>query len=104
MDGANRLQRVWHVTIPSIMPTIATMLILRCGNLLNVGFEKILLLYNSSIYETADVISSHVQRLGIEQGQYGYATAVGLLNSVVGTILLFLSNYLSKKYTDSSII
>lgn len=104
LDGANRLQRVWHVTIPSIMPTIVTMLILRCGNLLNVGFEKILLLYNPSIYETADVISSHVQRMGIEQAQYGYATAVGLFNSVVGTILLFLSNYLSKKYTESSII
>lgn len=86
------------------MPTIVTMLILRCGNLLNVGFEKILLLYNPSIYETADVISSHVQRMGIEQAQYGYATAVGLFNSVVGTILLFLSNYLSKKYTESSII
>ncbi len=104
LDGANRLQRVWHITIPAIMPTIVTMLILRCGTLLNVGFEKILLLYNSSIYEAADVISSHVQRLGIAQGQYGYATAVGLFNSVVGTVLLFLSNFISKKYTDTSIV
>lgn len=103
LDGANRLQRVWHITIPCIMPTIITMLILRCGSLLNVGFEKILLLYNPSIYSTADVISTHVQRLGIEQAQYGYATAVGLLNSVVGTILLFVSNHISKKYAETSI-
>ena len=104
LDGANRFQRVWHVTIPSIMPTIVTMLILKCGTLLNVGFEKILLLYNPSIYSTADVISSHVQRLGIGQAQYGYATAVGLFNSVVGTVLLFLSNHISRKYAETSIV
>lgn len=104
LDGASRLQRVLHVTIPCIMPTIVTMLILKCGTILGVGFEKILLLYNPSIYSTADVISSHVQRLGIEQAQYGYSTAVGLFNSVVGTILLFASNALSRKYTETSII
>lgn len=104
IDGAGRLKRVFHVTIPCIMPTIITMLILKCGTLLSVGFEKILLLYNPSIYSTADVISTHVQRLGIEQAQYGYSTAVGLFNSVVGTILLLLSNYISKKYADTSIV
>lgn len=104
IDGAGRFKRVWHITIPCIMPTIITMLILKCGNLLNVGFEKILLLYNPSIYSTADVISTHVNRLGLEQAQYGYSAAVGLFNSVVGTILLFLSNYLSKKYAETSII
>lgn len=104
IDGAGRLSRVLHVTIPCIMPTIVTMLILRCGTLLNVGFEKILLLYNPSIYSTADVISTHVQRLGIEQAQYGYSAAVGLFNSVVGTILLLASNYISKKYADTSIV
>ena len=76
LDGANRFQRVIHVTLPSIMPTIITMLILRVGSLLSVGFEKILLLYNPSTYSTADVISSHVQRMGIEKAQYGYSTAV----------------------------
>lgn len=86
------------------MPTIVTMLILKCGTLLNVGFEKILLLYNPSIYSTADVISTHVQRLGIEQAQYGYSAAVGLFNSVVGTLLLLLSNYFSKRYADTSIV
>lgn len=103
LDGANRFQRVIHVNIPAIMPTIVTMLILRCGSLLSVGFEKILLLYNPSIYSNADVISSHVQRMGIEKAQYGYSTAVGLFNSVVGTILLFLSNAISRKYADTSV-
>lgn len=104
IDGAGRFGRVWHVTIPCIMPTIVTMLILKCGTLLNVGFEKILLLYNPSIYSTADVISTHVQRLGIEQAQYGYSAAVGLFNSVVGTVLLLLANHFSKRYADTSII
>lgn len=104
IDGANRLARVLHVTVPCIMPTIATMLILKCGTLLSVGFEKILLLYNPSIYSTADVISTHVQRLGIEQAQYGYSAAVGLFNSVVNTILLLISNYVSKKYTETSVL
>lgn len=104
IDGANRLARVWHVTIPCIMPTIVTMLILKCGTLLSVGFEKILLLYNPSIYSTADVISTHVQRLGIEQAQYGYSTAVGLFNSVVNTILLLLSNYISRKFAETSVL
>ena len=99
-----RLRRVWSITIPCIMPTIVTMLILRCGSLLSVGFEKILLLYNPSIYSTADVISTHVQRLGIEKAQYGYSTAVGLFNSVINTVLLLTANYLSKKYTDTSVL
>ena len=104
IDGANRLRRVWSITIPCIMPTIVTMLILRCGSLLSVGFEKILLLYNPSIYSTADVISTHVQRLGIEKAQYGYSTAVGLFNSVINTVLLLAANYFSKKYTDTSVL
>jgi putative aldouronate transport system permease protein len=103
MDGANRLQRVWYITIPAIIPAIVTMLTLRVGMLFNVGFDKILLLYNPSIYETADVISTHVARMGIERMQYGYSAAAGLFNSVVGTILLFLSNHLSRKLTESSI-
>lgn len=103
LDGASRLQRVFHVTLPCIMPTIVTMLILKCGTILGVGFEKILLLYNPSIYVTADVISSHVQRLGVEQAQYGYSTAVGLFNSVISTILLILPNALSRKFAETSI-
>lgn len=97
IDGANRLQRVWHVTLPGILPTIVTMLVLRCGMLMSVGFDKILLLYNEGIYSTADVISTHVQRYGIEMGRYGYAAAVGLFNSAVCTIFLLVSNWISRK-------
>ncbi len=104
IDGAGRMKRAWHITIPGIMPTIITMLILKCGLLMTVGFDKILLLYNPSIYETADVISTNVQRMGLEKMQYGYSAAVGLFNSVVGTTLLLVSNGISKKYTDSSVL
>lgn len=103
IDGANRLQRVWHVTLPALVPVIMTMLILRLGMIMSVGFDKILLLYNPSIYETADVISTHVARMGIERMQYGYSAAVGLFNSVVGTFLLIVSNLLSRKYAETSI-
>ncbi len=104
IDGAGRLKRAWHITLPGIMPAIVTMLVLKCGMILQVGSDKILLLYSASIYETADVIATHVQRMGIEKMQYGYSAAVGLFNSVVGTILLILSNWASKKLTDNSIV
>lgn len=104
IDGAGRLKRCIHITIPSIMPTIVTMLVLRCGMIMSVGSDKILLLYNSSIFSTADVIATHVQRMGIEKMQYGYSSAVGLFNSVVGTALLIISNTLSKKLADTSIV
>lgn len=103
IDGANRLQRVWHITLPGIKPMVVTMLILKCGTLLTVGFDKILNLYNSSIYSTADVISTYVQRVGLNGGQYGYATAVGLFNSVVNLVLLLLANYVSSKYAEQSL-
>lgn len=104
IDGATRLKRIIHVTIPGIMPTIVTILILRCGMLMSVGFDKILLLYNPSIYVTSDVIATHVQRMGLLKQQYGYSAAVGLFNSVIGTALLLVANYLSKKHADNSII
>lgn len=103
IDGAGRLKRIIHVTIPGIMPVIVTMLILRAGLLMSVGFDKILLLYNPTIYSTADVISTHVQRLGIVNMQYGYSSAVGFFNSVVGTILLLTTNFISRKYTEQSV-
>jgi len=103
IDGANRLQRTWHITLPALRPTIVTMLILNIGSLLNVGSDKILLIYNPTIYSTADVISTHVARMGLQRMQYGYSAAVGLFNSIVGTILLIGSNYLSRKLADTSI-
>lgn len=104
IDGAGRLKRAWHVTLPGIIPVIITMLILRCGMIMTVGFDKILLLYNPSIYETADVISTNVQRMGLEKAQYGYSAAVGLFNSVVGTTLLLVSNAISRKYAQHSVL
>lgn len=103
IDGANRLQRVWHITLPGIKPMVVSMLILKCGMLMTVGFDKILNLYNPSIYSTADVISTYVQRIGLNGGEFGYSTAVGMFNSVVNTVLLLLTNHLSAKYADQSL-
>lgn len=103
IDGANRLQRVWHITLPGIKPMVVSMLILKCGMLMTVGFDKILNLYNPSIYSTADVISTYVQRVGINGGEFGYSTAVGLFNSVVNTALLLIANRMSAKYAEQSL-
>ncbi|MDR1904500.1 MAG: ABC transporter permease subunit [Treponema sp.] len=103
IDGCNRFGRIWHVTLPAILPTIVIMLILRLGNIMNVGFEKIILLYNPSTYETADVISSFVYRYGLLQGNYSYSTAVGLFNTVVNFGFLLIVNHVSKKITEISL-
>jgi putative aldouronate transport system permease protein len=103
IDGCNRFRRVIHVTLPGILPTIIIMLILKIGSMLNVGFEKIILLYNETIYETSDVISSFVYRYGMQKGNYSYATAVGLFNSVFNFILLIAFNALSRKVSDVSL-
>ena len=102
IDGANRFQQMLHVTLPGILPTIMILLILRMGSILNVGYEKILLLYSSPVYEVSDVISTYVYRKGIESQQYSYATAVGLFNSVVNVCFLLFFNWLSKRTTESS--
>ena len=101
--GAGRLRQLWHVTLPGIIPTIIIMLILRCGAIMNVNFEKVLLLYSPSTYATADVISTYVYRAGIIKQKIGYSTAVGLFNSVVSLMLVLGANYLSNKFTDSGL-
>lgn len=103
IDGASRWQQTIHVTIPGIMPTIATLLILNVGNLLNVGFEKILLLYNPAIYDTADVISTYLYRIAFTQNSFSYATAIGLFESVIGLALVIASNKFTKKFADTSL-
>lgn len=103
MDGANRIKQIWHITLPGILPTIAIMFILRMGNLLNVGFEKIILLYNPSTYETADVISSFVYRKGLIEFGWSYSSAVGLFNSVINLALLIAANKISKKISENSL-
>lgn len=103
IDGANRWQRIRNVTLPSITPTISIMLIMQLGKLMTLGYEKILLLYNGSTYETADIISTYVYRRGILNNDFSYATAVGLFQSVVGVLLLVISNKVSKKLSDTSL-
>lgn len=103
MDGASRLKQMWYITLPGIMPTIAIMFVLRMGNLLNIGFEKIILLYNSVTYETADVIASFVYRKGLLEFGWSYSSAVGLFNSVVNLILLVAANRLTRKLSSSSL-
>jgi putative aldouronate transport system permease protein len=103
IDGAGRFKQVLHVTIPGMLPTVITMLILRIGSMMSLGYEKIILIYNSSIYETADVISTYVYRKGLVDMDYSFSTAVGLFNSVINLILLFSANKICKKFLDSSL-
>ena len=103
IDGAGRFKQIWHVSLPGILPTIAILLVLRIGNMMNVGFEKIILLYNPVIYETADVISSFVYRKGIIDANFGYATAVGLFNSLVNFVLVVVANKASAVMTETSL-
>ena len=103
IDGANRLEQVLHITLPGLMPTIAILFILRMGNILNVGYEKILLLYNPSTYEVADVLSTYTYRMGLENQQYSLSTAVGLFNTLVNVCFLLVTNKLSKRTTESGL-
>lgn len=103
IDGANRFQRVWHISVPSLIPTMVTLLLMQLGNVMNVGFEKVLLLYNSSTYSTSDILSTYVYRVGITQMKYSFASAVGLFNNVVGLIIVMFFNALSHKIADTSL-
>jgi len=100
VDGAGRWQQMLHVTIPGISGTIIIMLLLSLGSLMSLGHEKIILLYNPSIYETADVISTFVYRKGLLSYEWSYSTAVGLFNSVINFILVMFFNTISKKVTE----
>ena len=103
LDGAGKLKQVFYVTLPGILPTIITMLLLKIGNILNVGYEKVILLYNEATYETADVISSYVYRKGLQEFDWSFSTAVGLFNSVISFTLLIISNKISKKVSETSL-
>ena len=92
LDGANRMQKIWHVDIPSILPTIIVLLIFNAGGLLSVGHEKIYLLQNNLTMETSDVISTYVYRVGLVDAQFSYTTAIGLFNSLVNLIMLAIVN------------
>jgi len=103
VDGASRWQMMWKITIPSILPTILIMLIIRIGNLLEVSFELIILLYQPATYETADVVNTFIFRQGLQGGQYDVAAAAGLFNAVVAFILVMTANTISRRYSRTSL-
>lgn len=103
IDGAGRWKQMLHVTLPSILPTIVILFIMRMGTVLSVGYEKIILLYNPGIYETSDVISTYVYRKGLQDFAWSYSTAVGLFNSAINVILLILTNNISKKLSGTAL-
>lgn len=103
IDGASRLQRIWHINLPSIKPTIIIMLILQCGSILGVGFEKVFLMQNSLNMSASDVISTHIYRTGILGADYSYSTAIGLFESFVNLIILLLVNYTARKVNKVSL-
>ncbi len=103
IDGAGRWKKLLHITFPTIRPTIILLLIMQVGKTMNVGYEKILLLYNSTIYETADVISTYTYRKGLLDFDYSYSTAVNLFNSVINFALVIIANKISSKVSETSL-
>jgi putative aldouronate transport system permease protein len=103
MDGASRLKQAWHVTLPTIRNVILILLILRLGDIMDVGFEQVFLMMNGAVSSVADVFDTYVYRVGILQGQFSYTTAVGIFKSVVGLILVLGANKLAKKYGEEGI-
>jgi putative aldouronate transport system permease protein len=103
VDGANKWKQLWHISIPGILPTIIIMLIMNLGHILSIGYEKIILMYNTSTYETADVINTYVYRRGILSGEYSFGTAVGLFQSAINFVFVIAANRISKRVTEVSL-
>ncbi len=94
IDGANRFQQTWHVTLPAIKPTISTMLIMALGNIMSVSFEKVLLMQNAMTYDVSDIISTFVYRKGLSGGQYSYSTAIDMFSTVTNFVMILISNWI----------
>jgi len=103
VDGANRIQKIFKITLPSISQTIGILLILNLGHLFSSGFEKIILMYNPATYETADVIGSYIYRRGIQGSDFSFSTAVSLIGSTVNYLLIVIFNFLGRKTFDISL-
>ena len=103
VDGANKWKRIVHITVPGILPTVITMFIMNIGKMVKVGYESILLLYQPTTYPVADVISTYSYRIGIENGNYGLATAAGLFEGVVALLLVTAANKFSKRVSENSL-
>lgn len=103
VDGASKLQQVFHISIPCILPTIIVTSIMQIGTLMSVGYEKVILLYNPVTLEVADVISSYTYRTGLVEGNYSFGSAVGLFNSAINLVLVFVANRISRKVSEVSL-
>ncbi len=103
VDGATRLQKIWHINLPEIKPTIVIMLILQCGSLLGVGYEKAYLLQTDPNLAASEIISTYVYKVGLEQADFSFSAAVGLFNTIINCIILVTANHLSKKVTESGL-
>lgn len=103
IDGANILQKIWYINIPTILPTVVIILILSTGNMLGVGFEKVFLMQNSLNVDTSDVISTYIYRVGLLGGQYSYTTAIGFFNSVINAVILVLVNSVARRMNETSL-
>lgn len=103
MDGAGRFRQMWHVTLPGIRSVIVILLILRLGDLMDVGFEQIFLMYNGVVSQVAEVFDTYIYRTGIQRGEFSYSTAVGLFKSVTGLVLVLLANRLAKKVGEEGV-
>jgi len=103
IDGASKFRRIWHVDLPSIRSTIIILLILNCGNVMNVGFEMVFLMQNNLNLSTSEIISTYVYKVGLINADFSFSTAIGLFNSVINLILLVSANYIARRWTDSSL-
>ena len=104
IDGASKLQSIWHIQLPCILPTLVTMLILNMGNMFAVGADKMLLLQTDLNLQASEIISTYVYKVGFSGMQYGFSTAIGLFQNVVNLTMLFIFNAISKKAFDSSVL
>ncbi|AIQ16876.1 ABC transporter permease subunit [Paenibacillus sp. FSL L8-0470] len=103
IDGVGRIKKMWHITLPQISPVIIILFIFAIGGLMSSGYEKIILLYNPLIYDTADVIASYVYRRGLREASLSYSTAVGLISSIVNFGLLWMTNRIAKRRSEVSL-
>ena len=103
IDGATRFQRIWYITLPCIASTIVVMLIMRTGSILNNGFEQVYLMQNALVSEVAEIFETYTYQVGLKEGRYSFASAVGIFQSVVGCILLFITNFTAKKIGGSGL-
>ena len=103
VDGASKLQKIWFIDLPSILPTIIILLILNAGQIMNLGFDKVYLMQNQLNVQVSEIIATYTYKVGLLDLDFSYSTAIGLLNSVVNVILLFSVNLFSRKISENSL-